>query len=115
MLLTKATSALYGGEKTKNEAGKERHPIIRAESHPYPHIWYHVTAHPQRSQQSDEHDTSDLLNSSKQDTNQAGHMLDNVCGNNFVKKGVEIWLVWFYIHLHKDGVISLDYVRITLI
>lgn len=108
MPLTKATSVLYwGGEKTKNEAGKK--------SHPYPHLWYRVTAHPQRSQQNDEHDISDLLNSSKQDTNQAGHMLDNLCGNNFVEKGVEIWLVCFYIHLHKDGVISLGYVRITLI
>lgn len=58
---------------------------------------------------------SDLLNPSKQDTSQAGHMLDNLCGNNFVEKEVAIWLDWFYFHLHNNRVISLDYVIIILI
>lgn len=76
-------------------------------------MWQHL--HREASSVMNMTSLSDLLKFSKQDTNQAGYMLDNLCGNSFVEKGVEIWLVWFYFHLHKDGVISLDYVRITLI
>lgn len=76
-------------------------------------MWQHL--HKEASSVMNMKSHSHLLNSSEQHTNQAGHMLDNLCGNNFAEEGVESWLVLLYIHLHKDGVISLDYVRITLI
>lgn len=42
-------------------------------------------------------------------------MLESLYGNHFVGQELgKSWLVVFYFHLHKDGVISLDYVRITL-
>lgn len=106
-------SAVWGEKKGVKQERKTSHNQIRKSSIS-PHLVC-VTAYTQRSQQCDERDISDLLNSSKQDTNQAEHMLDNLCGNNFVEKGVEIWLVLFYIHLCKDGVTSVDYARITLI